>query len=245
MTKKPIIGIPCNVVDWGGLPAHLGRDTFVKALTEVSGCTPLFIPATGKAFDFSDIAHVVDGILLTGSPSHVAPSCYGAKQNFEDKYLDPARDATTLPLIPLLLEKDIPLFAICRGFQEFNVATGGTLHQKVHELPGMLDHRHPEDRPLLEGYEKQAHKAISQKGGLFERWGLPAEFTVNTVHQQGVDRLGKGLHVEAVASDGLIEAVSVPGKKFALGTQWHPEGDYYLNPVSKRLFELFGQAVRK
>ncbi len=242
--KHPIILIPGNVVDVNGLPAHMIRDTYVRAVVEVIKGIPLMVPALGKDFDFADIAAQVDGILLTGSPSHVQPAIYGAQQVFDDKELDTARDATTLPLIKQAIDMNKPVMAICRGFQELNVALGGTLHQRVHEIPGKKDHRGSKDKPLKAVYETQAHKVMSQKGGVFERLHLPAEFTVNSLHQQGVDKLGQGLHVEAVSEDGVVEAVSIPSKKFIVGTQWHPEGDWYLNNTSKAILSAFGDVVR-
>lgn len=243
MSRKPIVGIACNVSDLGGLPAHTARDTYIRALTQVSDCTPLLIPALGAHFSFADIADVVDGLLMTGSPSHVSPALYGKPQEFENEYLDCARDATTLPLIKTAIEADVPLLAICRGFQELNVTMGGTLHQKVHELPGKLDHRGRKDMPLGKVYELQAHKVTVQKGGLLERFGLPATFTVNTLHQQGVDTPAPALTVEAVSEDGIIESLSIPSKRFVLGTQWHPEGDFHLSATSRRIFEVYGEAL--
>jgi putative glutamine amidotransferase len=245
MTKKqPIVLIPGNIIEYNGLPAHAIRDNYVRAVVDVIKGIPLMIPAIGKDFDFKSLAAQVDGILLTGSPSHVAPAIYGAKQVFDDKELDTARDATTLPLIKQAIEMDKPVMAICRGFQELNVAMGGTLHQRIHEIPGKKDHRGAKDKPLKTVYETQAHKVIARKGGVFEKLRLPQEFTVNSLHQQGVDQLGQGLYVEAVSEDGIIEAVSVPGKKFILGTQWHPEGDWYLNQTSKDILSAFGEIVR-
>lgn len=241
--KKPVVCIPCNIIDTDGIPMHAVRDTYIRALTELADCLPLLIPAIGGKFDFSDIATKVDGVLLTGSPSHVAPSCYGAEQKFGNEELDLARDATTLPLIRQVLAMDKPMIAICRGFQELNVATGGTLHQKVHELSDKLDHRSRKELPLAERYRMQAHKVTSQKGGWFEKIGLPAEFPVNSLHQQGIDRLGKGLHVEALAEDGLVEAISLPQKRFVMALQWHPEGDFDINPTSKKILEAFGKAL--
>lgn len=243
MTSKKKILIPCNVIDYTGSPGHVVRDTYVRALIEISGCLPLFLPAVGSDADLKALAAEFDGILLTGSPAHVAPACYGEPQEFEDSFLDLARDSTTLPLISHAIALDKPLIAICRGFQELNVARGGSLTQKVHEQPGMLDHRPREGAKITEAYETQAHKVTRKPGGIFEKLGLPETFTVNSVHQQGVKRLGDGLTVEAVAEDGLIEAVSVTGKKFILGTQWHPEGDWKLNATSKRIFEGFRDAV--
>ena len=128
MKKTPIILIPANVIDYAGLPAHVVRDTYIRAIVEVMGGVPLMIPAMGKDFDFRSIADRVDGVLLSGSPSHVAPACYGEEQLFGDEDLDPRRDATTLPMIQQVIDMDKPLMAICRGFQELNVVMGGTLH---------------------------------------------------------------------------------------------------------------------
>lgn len=243
MKKTPIILIPANVIDYAGLPAHVVRDTYIRAIVEVMGGVPLMIPAMGKDFDFRSIADRVDGVLLSGSPSHVAPACYGEEQLFGDEDLDPRRDATTLPMIQQVIDMDKPLMAICRGFQELNVVRGGTLHQFIHEIPGKRDHRKPADKPLKDTYEAQAHPVIAQKGGLFEKIGLQGEFSVNTLHQQGINKLGDGLKVEAISDDGIIEAISIPGKRFVLGTQWHPEGDYYLNKTSVKIFEAFKNAI--
>lgn len=242
--KRPIVCIPGNIIDYGGLPGHIIRDTYVRAVVELIGGIPLMIPAIGEAFDLNEIADRVDGILLTGSPSHVQPARYGAKQVFDDKELDTRRDATTLPLIRQAIEMDKPVMAICRGFQELNVVMGGTLHQRVHELPGKKDHRGGKEKPLRAIYETTAHGVTVQKGGVFERLGLPAQFSVNSLHQQGVDKLGDNLVVEAISDDGVIEAVSVPNKRFILGTQWHPEGDWYLNDSSKTILSGFAAALR-
>lgn len=242
--KKPVILIPSNILENNGLPGHFVRDTYVQALIEIADCIPLLMPVTRGQFDLESVADRIDGILLTGSPSNVSPNHYGAERVFDEKLLDLARDATTLPLIRRAIECDLPLIAICRGFQELNVAMGGSLHQKIQELPGKRDHREPQSTNLKIVYETPAHKVKAEKGGLFEKIGLPAEFDVNSLHQQGVDRLGGGLFVEAVSDDGIIEAVSVPEKRFVLGVQWHPEGDHYQNPISQKIFRAFGDAVR-
>jgi putative glutamine amidotransferase len=244
VAKKPRVLIPGNVIDYNGSPGHIVRETYIDALVRVSGALPLVIPSIGRDFSLDDIADSIDGILLTGSPSHVAPACYGEQQVFDDKELDLKRDATSLPLIAAAIKRDIPLIAICRGFQELNVVMGGTLHQRVHEIDGMMDHRAPKDKTIMEVYRHQAHDVTVETGGIFEQWGLPHSFTVNTVHQQGIKTLAAGLRIEAKAPDGLIEAISIPDKKFIVGTQWHPEGDWDINPVSRALFERFGTALR-
>ncbi len=244
MKNKPLICIPCNSIEFQQVPAHAVKHSYVQPILEIVGGVPLLIPAIGNDFDLKSIAHRIDGLLLTGASSNVCPTHYGATRAFEEHDLDKGRDATSLPLIRAAIELDIPLFAICRGFQEMNVACGGTLHQFVQKLPGKLDHRADDALEEKESYKLQRHKIRTQKGGLFERIGLPQEFTSNSLHQQGIDKLAPGLFVEGVCEDGLIEAVSVPGKRFILGTQFHPEGDFRLNPTSLKLFEGFAEALR-
>lgn len=240
MSRKPVVAIPCNVIDYDGMPAHAIREGYASVLAEVAGAVPLLIPALGKDFDFNDIADIVDGVLLTGAPAHVQPCRYGAEQVFGDEELDLKRDATVFPIIEQALALDKPFIAICRGFQELNVAMGGTLHQRVHELPGKRDHRSNKSLPSMsDRFTHRSHKITAQKGGIFEKIGLTGEFEVNSLHQQGIDKLGKDLFVEAISEDGLIEAISVPGKKFALALQYHPEADYTISRESLRIFEAF------
>jgi putative glutamine amidotransferase len=245
MTAAPVVLVSCNRIDsMHGTPAHVVRDTYIRALAELAHCTPLLLPATGAAIDAQDILGRVDGVLLTGGTRHLAPARYGVKQDFPDEQLDLERDAAVLPLIEAALKADIPFLGICRGFQELNVACGGTLHQHVRDLPGKHDHRMNRDLPITESYIRNTHPVRTQKDGLFEAWKMPAEFPVNTLHEQGIDRLGRGLNVEAISDDGLIEAVSMPGKRFVVGVQWHPEGSYAVRPTDARLFEEFGRALR-
>lgn len=245
MTSKPIVLIPCNRVEFEKTSAHVVKHQYIRPLIEIAGAQPLLVPAIGDVTNIKALLNLADGVLLTGSPSHVAPKNYGAVQEFDDCELDLDRDATTLPLIRAVLDADKPLIAICRGFQELNVACGGTLVQRVHETPGYLDHRANRSLAVAAQYEEQRHKVTTQKGGMFEKLGLPGSFTVNSLHQQGVDKTSAGIFVEAISEDGLIEAVSVPGKRFALGTQWHPEGDFWMNPADRLIFEGFARALRK
>jgi len=244
MPDLPVVCIPANFVkEPEGAPIHAVRQQYIRPLVEIVKCVPLIIPALGKGFSLKSIAHKIDGLLLTGAPSHVNPSCYGAERTFGDENLDTARDETDLPLIRDAIALDIPTFAICRGFQELNVACGGTLHHNVHELPGKLDHRKPRDVPPGQAYEVQQHTLVTQKGGVFASLKLPQKFTTNSLHLQGIDRLGEGLYAEALCEDGLIEAISMPDKRFMIGTQFHPEGDFWLNPVSMTLFEEFRRVL--
>ena len=245
MTKRPIVCVPCNIIDFDGTKAQAVRDTYIRALVEISGCTPLLVPTLEGGINADDIISRVDGFLLTGARSHVSPTCYGAERTFTDDYLDTARDNTTIPLLKVAVQADKPIIAICRGFQELNVALGGTLNQHVHDTDGLLDHRGKTEQSVIERFEYRAHKVHRQNGGWFEKIGLPSEFTVNSIHEQGIDRLAPGLTVEATAEDGLIEAISVPSKRFVLGTQWHPEGDWQINSTSKDIFSAFGAALRQ
>jgi putative glutamine amidotransferase len=179
---------------------------------------------------------------LPGSLSNVEPLHYGDEQPLDPKTVDRDRDALTLPLIRTAVEKKIPLFAICRGFQEFNVAMGGTLHQSVHSVDGHNDHREPtnEDWDVKFG---DAHP-LTLKGEL-RNWIGKDEIIVNSLHWQGIKQLAKPLVAEAFAKDGLIEAVRAPaGNAFSLGVQWHPEWQPHSNPVSVALFRRFGDAAR-
>ena len=186
----------------------------------------------------------LDGILLSGSPSNVEPHHYGGADSRPGTAHDPARDATTLPLIRHSIARGVPLFAICRGLQEVNVALGGTLHQLVHEVPGRRDHRSRRSGDLDINYGP-AHDVQVVPGGLLERLVGSRRLTVNSLHQQGVDRLAPGTRLEAVADDGQIEAFSVPDAPgFVLAVQWHPEYKALENPVSTKLLDAFAAACR-
>ena len=181
-------------------------------------------------------------MLLTGSPSNVHHTRFREGVHDTSLPLDPERDAATLPLIPLALARGLPLFAVCRGFQEVNVALGGSLHQAVQEVAGMQDHRDDDNAPLAVQYGP-AHEVFVEPGGVLATAGLPARFMVNSLHGQGVSRLADGLRVEARAADGLVEAFSLPAAPgFNLGVQWHPEWQAASNPVSMVLFKTFGVA---
>jgi putative glutamine amidotransferase len=246
MPRTPVVLIcGTRVEQFNGTPAHVVRDTYVRALVELAGVMPVFAPVIGNALEFETLLERVDGLLLTGASSHLSPACYGAEREFDDEHLEPYRDATSMGLIRAALQIDMPIFAICRGFQELNVICGGTLHQNLCKIPGTINHRYNNELTHFENYHARAHKLTTQKGGLFEQWNMPPEFHVNTLHTQGINKLGKGLHVEAVCTDdNVIEAFSMPGKKFVIAAQWHPEGDGFMNEPSARLFEEFGKVVQ-
>ena len=206
---------------------------------------PLILPSLADQLAPSEILDALDGILFTGSPSNIEPFHYNGPASAPGTAHDSARDATTLPLIRAAVEAGVPVLGICRGFQEMNVAFGGSLHQKVHEAGAFMDHREDDSLPL-EGQYAPSHPVHVQPGGVLAGLGLANEIQVNSIHGQGVDRLAPGLRVEALAPDGLIEAVSVnSGKAFALGVQWHPEWQVSSNPDYLAIFQAFGDACRK
>ncbi len=241
--RRPVIGIPACRKFIPPHPFHAVGEKYVTAINVAAGGLPMLIPALGEGLDFDTVLESVDGLMLTGSPSNVEPSRYGGP-HIPDVLHDPHRDATTLPLIKRAVERGVPVLAICRGFQEMNVAFGGTLHQKVQEVPGFNDHREDNSLPLEKQYEA-VHKVTLTQGGVLEKLVGASELQVNSLHSQGIDRLGNGLSIEAIADDGLVEAYSVDdADAFALAVQWHPEWRVMENPISKKLFEAFGDACR-
>jgi putative glutamine amidotransferase len=241
--QLPIVGIPACIKTMGSHAYHAVGAKYVAAVAEAAGCTPLLLPALGDGLDREQILDMVDGLLFTGSVSNVAPELYGRQLARPDLPLDAARDATTLPLMRAALAAGVPLLGICRGFQELNVAMGGTLHQEVHAQPGMMDHREASDADIDVQYGP-AHVVTLTPGGLLQNMlGGVAEITVNSIHGQGVERLGADLSAEAVAPDGLVEAVRVSNaRSFALGVQWHPEWKVQQNLQSLAIFRAFGRA---
>ncbi|MGB8855932.1 MAG: gamma-glutamyl-gamma-aminobutyrate hydrolase family protein [Burkholderiales bacterium] len=244
--SKPVVLIPACTKDIGAHPYHAVQKKYVDAVLLGAECTPILLPPIGMNDGIEDLLDRVDGIMLTGSPSNVHPSHFAQEVHNPALPLDPARDATTLPLIKAALARGLPLFGVCRGFQEINVALGGTLHQAVQEVPGMRDHR--EDKTLdLDAQYAPVHSVSLLAGGLLQKIFADKDaLFVNSLHGQGVDMLAPGLRSEAIAEDGLIEAYSVSGaKNFALAVQWHPEWQVMQNPDSLKIYQAFGDACRQ
>lgn len=220
-------------------------EKYINALLDGANGLPLLVPALGHSLGLQDVLDSVDGLLLTGSPSNVEPHHYGGEGSRPGTLHDPQRDETTLPLIEAALEAGVPVFAVCRGFQEMNVALGGTLHQLLHEVPGYRMHKENPDDPLDVQYGP-AHDVTLIEGGMLHRLAGSTVATVNSLHAQGVARLADGVTVEAVAEDGLIEGFTVDGVPgFALAVQWHPEWKVTENPFSMAIFAAFGEACRE
>jgi putative glutamine amidotransferase len=245
MSHLPLIGVTACTKQIGLHSYHIAGDKYLRAVVLGAGGMPLIIPSLGELIDQPTLLDNLDGLLFTGSPSNVEPHHYSGPASAPGTQHDPERDRTSLPLIKAAVAAGIPILGICRGFQEMNVAFGGSLHQKVHELDGFMDHREPENQPLEVQYAP-SHPLQVQPGGVLAGIGLPSEIAVNSIHGQGVERLAPGLRVEALAPDGLIESFSVEGaQNFALGVQWHPEWQVRSDPNYLAIFQAFGEACRK
>lgn len=244
MPSLPLVGMPADTYEKNGLYFHSLGDKYVRAVLDVSKCLPVMIPSIGEELDVDSALDHFDGILITGAVSNVHPPHYGEEPSTEHEPYDHHRDATTLRLIKAVIDRGIPLFCICRGFQELNVVLGGSLETELQKTEGRLDHRANKD-PDPDVRYGPSHKIDIRAGGILERILGKRETMINSVHRQGVRKLAPGLVVEATAPDGVIEAASVKGAKgFALGAQWHPEYKAWENPDSTKLFEAFGNAVR-
>ncbi|MCS6810757.1 MAG: gamma-glutamyl-gamma-aminobutyrate hydrolase family protein [Tepidimonas sp.] len=220
-------------------------DKYARAVKDGARAQPVVFPLT-EPQEVAALLAQVDGVVLTGSPSNVHPRHFGEEVLDPQLPLDEARDALTLELVRQALQQDVPLLGICRGFQEINVALGGSLHQAVHTLPGHLDHREPKQAPLEQQYAPR-HDVTLQPGSLLHRLagGAPV-VRVNSLHGQGIKRLAPGLRAVAHAPDGLIEAVEFDGAhSFALAVQWHPEWRFGADALSSAIFRAFGVAVRQ
>jgi len=241
----PLIAVSACLKDLNGHPTHTVGEKYLTAIAAGAGGTSVIVPALGRALDIKQLLRRVDGLVLTGSLSNVHPTRYGLAAHTAAEPYDEARDATTFPLIVEALEMGIPLLAICRGFQELNVALGGTLHAEVHAVSGRDDHRAPQAEDLDERYGPH-HPVRFVPGGVFERIAGQSEVWVNSLHRQGIDRLAPRLAAEGHAPDGTVEAVRVnEGATFALGVQWHPEYKAASNPFSMKLYGAFGNEARK
>lgn len=242
--SKPIIAIPADIREFDGTSWHAAQNQYVKAALKVADVMSFIIPAFEDGNETDALLDRVDGLLVSGSATNVHPSLYGAEARESDGPFDPARDATTLPLIRRALERGIPLLAICRGIQEMNVALGGTLATEIQEREGVLDHRAPVSDNQDERFAIRQTVSIKPGSCLAGVFGA-GDLMVNSVHRQAVERLGPKLQLEAVATDGTVEAVSVrDSRAFAVGVQWHPEYWVQTDSVSQRIFKAFGDAVR-
>jgi putative glutamine amidotransferase len=246
---RPLVGISCCQKPFGifGTPNHAASDSYIRVVRGPVAGTPVLLPAAGEDLSAELLPHL-DGLILTGSRSNVWPGHYEGPAHAEGTPEDRCRDDTTLPLIRAAIQHGLPLLAICRGMQELNVALGGSLDQRIQDLPGRMDHSTPSDQPIPRVRTGKAHAVRIERAGALGAVITPAgraagRLAVNSLHNQGVQRLAPRLVAEAWAPDGTIEAVRVEGAgAFALGVQWHPEYDWEQDADSRAIFEAFGRA---
>jgi len=242
--NQPLVAVSTDVRAFENYVWHAAPEQYLEAAVSAAGVLPVLVPSLGERLDLDGLLTAVDGVMVTGSKTNVHPSLYGGEASEANGPYDPARDATILPLIRKAVARGVPLLAICRGIQEMNVALGGTLATEIQEREGAIDHRAPASASQDERFairQKVSIRAGSCLAGIFGA----GEIKVNSLHRQGLDRLGPRLDVEAVAEDGTVEAVSVRGAPaFAVGVQWHPEYWAHKDDISRRIFQAFGDAVR-
>ncbi len=226
------------------MPFLLLGDKYARAVKVGAQAQPVMFPLADTG-QISELLALVDGVMLTGSPSNVHPSHFDEDVADPSLPLDADRDLLTLALVKACVHEGVPLLGICRGFQEINVALGGTLHQRVHEVPGMMDHREPKTAPPDEQYAPR-HAIRFAAGSVFEEWAGGSEAQVNSLHGQGINRLAAGLEPLAHAPDGLVEAFGVRGARtFAYAVQFHPEWRCWETPFYAAIFDAFGRACRQ
>ena len=242
---RPVVGVISNSAlindTWA---AHIGGVTNSQAVAEVAGCMPLIIPADPRLVSVAELLDTCDGFLLTGGRPNVHPSEYGEEETPAHGAFERERDAITLPLVRACVERGQPFLGICRGFQEVNVAMGGSLYPEIRDLPGRMNHRMPPDGTVEEKFALR-HAVRFSKGGVFHRLMGAEEVMTNTLHGQGIKRPGARVVIDGTASDSTPEAIYVkdaPG--FTLSVQWHPEWNAANDPVSRPLFTAFGDAAR-
>ncbi|MCB5409273.1 gamma-glutamyl-gamma-aminobutyrate hydrolase family protein [Pseudogemmobacter sp. CC-YST710] len=242
--RRPVIGIISNPHEIeGGYNLHGSGDINTAAVAQVAGCLPLIIPADPRLVQVAELLDLCDGFLLTGGRPNVHPSEYGEDETPAHGAFDRGRDAVTLPLIRACVERGQPVFGICRGFQEVNVAMGGSLWPEIRDLPGRMNHRMPPDGTMDEKFALR-HKVSFTEGGVFHRLMGSSEVMTNTLHGQGINRAGARIMIDGRAPDQTPEAIYVEGAPgFTLSVQWHPEWRAGEDPVSRRLFEAFGRSA--
>ena len=242
---RPVVGIIGNSYLLNNeYPAHAGGAMNSEAVAEVAGAMPLLIPADLRYVSICELLDTCDGFLLTGGRPNVHPEEYGEAATEAHGAFDRARDAVTLPLVRACVERGQPFLGICRGFQEVNVALGGTLHPEIRDLPGRMNHRMPPEGTLEEKFALR-HPVRFTPGGVFHQLMGAPEVVTNSLHGQGIKTCGCRIVVDGTAPDGTPEAIYVQGAPgFTLSVQWHPEWNAAGDPVSRPLFSAFGAALR-
>ena len=242
---RPVVGIIGNSYLLNDqYPVHAGGQMNTEAIAEVSGCLPLIVPSDPRLVSVEELLEVCDGFLLTGGRPNVHPEEYGEPETEAHGAFDRARDAVALALVRACVARGQPFLGLCRGFQEVNVAMGGSLYPEIRDLPGRMNHRMPPDGTIEEKFELR-HDVSFTEGGVFHRVMGASKVLTNTLHGQGIKEPGPRVVIDGYADDGTPEAIYIkdaPG--FTLAVQWHPEWNAANDPVSRPLFEHFGAAVR-
>lgn len=243
MSARPVIAITADhLLIRDVLPGAAVYQVYSDAVIHGADALPWLLPPAGADLDTEALLERIDGIVFTGARSNVEPWRYQGAPAPADSPRDPARDDTTLPLLPRVIERGIPMLCICRGMQELNVALGGDLHQDLSQLPGALGHLAPEEQPVGQRFAL-SHEIRIEPGGVLEQLAPTRTVMVNSVHQQGIARLADDLLAEARAPDGVIEAVRVKNSPaFACGVQWHPEWDWREHDLNANLWRAFSKA---
>jgi putative glutamine amidotransferase len=248
--KRPVVGVIGSAhLAENRFPAQRVGERNLMAVAEVVGALPLIFAGDPAITAIDDLLDSVDGVLLTGARANVHPEHFGAEEHPSYEPYDRRRDALALQLVRTCVARGVPLFGVCRGFQEMNVAFGGSLHPEIRELPGRLNHRMPrlpngDIHPDLAVVYGERHDVQLTPGGVFATLLGRETIRVNSLHGQGILEPGKRIVIEGVAEDGTIEAIRVAdASSFALGVQWHAEYDPQSNPINRALFQAFGAAV--
>jgi len=249
-SKRPVVGVigSAHLVE-GKFTAQRVAERPLRAVADAAGALPLIFAGSPEITDIGALLDTVDGILLTGARANIHPSHFGRDEDPAYEPYDQPRDALALALIEACVARGVPLFGLCRGFQEMNVAYGGSLHPEIRELPGRMNHRAPrlpngEFHPDVEVIFADRHDVRLTPGGVFAKLLGAETIRVNSLHGQGILKPGARVVVEGVAEDETIEAIRIDGaQSFALGVQWHAEHMADGNPVNRKLFEAFGEAL--
>ena len=244
--NRPLVGLSACVKDIGPHPFHVVGEKYIRAVSYGAGAVPIMLPSLLEISSDADVISRFDGFVFTGSLSNIQSRLYSDQQANDVPPFDEKRDSVTIPLIRKLIDNNVPILCICRGFQELNVALGGTLHKAVHRRPEYKDHRENKLLSLEEQYAPVHNITITPGGLLADIWPK-RKVMVNSLHTQGIADIASGLQIEAIADDGLIEGASYnrTGGGFCLGVQWHPEWQIEKNQFSTALFGAFGKALRK
>jgi putative glutamine amidotransferase len=251
LTDLPLIGVPTSIIKIPGtnFMSHTCGQRYIASVNKFSKCIAVQIPSIGKKYDYTNFLERFDGILLTGGKANIEPHNYGGPPFPPDEPIDPDRDGTVLQIIPACVDAGIPLLGICRGLQEINVAMGGSLHYRINEILGKNDHRMPRgDHATEEDIFELRHSVNLTPENLFHKMVAKDKIFVNSLHGQGVDRLGEGLVVQAISEDNVIEGISIKDHpNFATAVQWHTEfhPERKEHTLSRKLYEAFGKAAKQ